>query len=104
MKVYRVTAEVEVEFFVVAEDEDEARYVAGDYAEEAIDDVHSCPYVGRASRVTDPASIPKDWRYSRPYGDNEDDLTIEQILTAEPPEPEPVRDTWTVPMFPESKP
>lgn len=105
MKVYHVTAEFEVDYYVAAEDEMSAIAEAEDCFREAVDNEGGLwdPYISTPREVTDLATLPEGERRSLPYGDNPDDLTIEQILTPEPTEPEPVKDTWTAEMFPESK-
>jgi len=38
------------------------------------------PYIDDCLEILDASQIPQDWKYDIPYGDNEDELTCEQIL------------------------
>lgn len=102
MKVFR--AEVRLTFYVAAETDDEAQEVAAQYAEEAVSD--GFPDVEVSGEVRADRPLMSDHSLdSIPYGEA-DDRTIRQILADPEPEdpsaePEPPKDTWTRPLFPE---
>lgn len=75
-KLYRAT--VEFEFFVVAEDEDDAYRSARRYAEDAMDDNDTHIWT---SEVTDIAEVPKVWRDSYPFGNDDVERTCAVILS-----------------------
>ena len=78
-KLYRVLAEFE--FFVVGDDDNDAVLEAIANAADAFRDTYDGPDVF-VTEVTDLAALPKDWRESFPYGENETEQTCEQVLTA----------------------
>lgn len=77
MRLYRVT--VETEFFITAQDDDDAFRVARRHYDRALSDAE--PDLMYADEVTDVARVPKVWRDSLPYGEHAD-LTCEQVLKA----------------------
>lgn len=95
LKLYK--ASVEIEFYVLAEDERDAYFVADEEAESAMrDGYEGCTII---TPVTDLARVPKDWQDSIPYGEDDTDRTIRQILTEEVEAVEVARDTLTLPLF-----
>lgn len=79
-KVFRVTCEFE--FFVSADDDDDAWTVARNSYREAVRDADT-PDMLFTSEVSDIKSVPKDWRNCYPYRKRgEPEETIEQMLGA----------------------
>lgn len=76
-KLYRAT--VEFEFFVVAENDDEAYLTARRYSEDAMDSAETGIFTDEVSELK---TIPKDWRNSYPFGKDDSERTCEQILAA----------------------
>lgn len=75
MKLFRITTEVE--FFVVAEDEEDAIQVASNHGSEAFRDTYDVDYF--ASEINSLSEVPKDWRDCYPYGDS-GDLNCRQVM------------------------
>jgi hypothetical protein len=98
VKIFKVC--VEVEFYAVAEDEDSVHFDAEDHAREEL--VNGGADLVSTHEVTDVARVPKEWLDAIPYGGDEGDLTVRQILTAPEPGPEPERDTLTLDLFDEA--
>lgn len=71
-RLFEVTIEKTV--YVLADDEREAELEAKTYEREEDGNVLSCMEV-RASTM-----VPNEWMRALPYGDNPEELTIEQIL------------------------
>lgn len=96
MPLFKVS--VEVEFYMDAEDEDDAYCDAGHYAKEALADGGAT--VAWVREVKTGERIPPDWLAALPYG-GDGERTISQILDDEAGAPKP--DTQTIDMFKEPR-
>jgi hypothetical protein len=81
VKLYRVR--VEVEFYMMAENERSAHRFAEDFAEEALrDDSDTVAFV---AEVTNLATVSPEWRESLPYGGDGETTVAEILVTPTPP-------------------
>ena len=78
MKIYKVY--IEYDFYVAAKNEDEALEIAYDNLEESIEAEKYDGAIKDIREVTDINKIPREWKNSIPFGSNDSDSTVEEIL------------------------
>ena len=77
LKLYKV--QITYEAMVIAEDEDDAYFVARDNVRSIIEEEYSIEVL---EHIDSEDKLHSDWIGALPYGDNPDELTCNQILEA----------------------